>query len=282
MKRPHAVLVVLVLFAALSGCLADAPTDTAGDPSSDAPTVPERIAFEGCREVLGLWELDWEEAEPYLPNGFISYSMHHPSENNVGRNASMHLLGITCTDPVEISLLFPWIPVVPPDALGTPDADVFRVMMPCIGSEHIVSTLKAWGVPCIAGDAAVVEESSTPASATWAFEAKSAQFDVRVEGTGVATGLMSDEPVFRLFHAIDGDLCAITHLELEDHEHWEGQAFTIDAEGEVPFPTPSEPTDGLLAMPDFTMAMYPVEVEGFEPDARCPEKSDAGDQGEAT
>ncbi len=259
-------LALALLTAAAAGCLSDTD-DSAG---ADDAGVPETIGLDGCREVLGVWDLAYEEVAGYLPPGFEPHPFLRPTEDTTGRNASMHLLALTCTEPYEASLLIPWLPVIPPDRFAHPDADVYRVMLPCIGDASIAEILLAWGAPCQTADATIEADTGTPIGATWVFDARSPNLTVRMEGTAVATGLLSQEPIFRQFHVADRQICAITHLELEDHIHWEGHRFQVEATGDARFPTPDEPGQGLLALPGFQMLMTPVDLESGATTDACP------------
>lgn len=266
------VAATAILTATLTGCLGIG-SDRSGDTSQegDDPQFPEALAFEGCWELLGSWELSHDEVAPYLPPGFTSTALF-PAEDTTGVNATMDVIAITCPQPWEATVLFPWIYVIPPDELVDPAADAFRLTLPCIGDASLVDVLRAWGAPCHVAEAEIQTIAETPAAATWAFEARGSQLDVRLEGTGAATGLRSDEPVFQQFHAVDREVCATTLLELEDHVHWQGANFEVTVDGEAPFPLPEEPGTGLLAMPAFTMTIEPssLPLASASEDSGCP------------
>lgn len=166
---------------------------------------------------------------------------------------------------------------MPPDHLAHPEADVYRIMLPCIGDANIAKVLETWGAPCTTGDVGFTTETGTSGVDTWTFEAQGPDFTIKLEGIGAATEELSDEPVFRQFHVAERSVCAITHLELEDHIHWRGHGFTIEASGDVPFPTPEEPGAGLLAIPNFYMKMTRMAMEEESMSDACPE----GTQGDS-
>lgn len=256
------ILVAVVLVTAgLAGCIGSAGDDPSNNTRMDTvEEAPGRLAFDGCREILGVWELAYEDVAPYLPPGFEPTSL--ADEDTIGQNASMHLIAFDCTEPRDASVIFPWLPVVPPDDLVDPEADAFRLMLPCIGDAAFVEVLQAWGAPCEVGDAQITTETETPAAATWAFGAQSPNLTVRLEGTGVASGLLSNEPLFQQFHVTEQTVCAVTLLQLEDHIHWEGHGFSIGVEGQAPFPVPDEPTSGLLALAPFGFTARPSGLLG--------------------
>lgn len=257
----------------MAGCIGPADEALPG-PETESPGS---LAFDGCREVLGLWDLDYEEVAAYLPPGFEPVSFLLPPQDDTGRNASMDLLAISCTQPQEATLLIPWLSVIPPDRFTDPQAEAYRVMLPCIGDAALAEVIQGWGAPCQASKATIETETTTPLGATWVFEANSPNLTVRMEGTGAATAQMSDEPLFRQFHVADREVCTVTHLELEDHIHWQGHAFNLEVDGEAPFPTPEEPGAGLLAQPGFSMEMTPVETELRAATEACPANQDPAD-----
>ncbi len=271
----RAALAALGVLALLSGCLEDPQTDTTEETTEDHSAIVEKLEYDGCREMLGLWDMDYEDVVEYLPPGFEPDSFLLPPQDRIGRNASFELLGISCNAPAEGNLLIPWLSVTPPDHLVHSEAEVYRVMLPCIGDAVMVEALEAWGAPCTAGDAGFTTDIGTPAVDLWAFEAQTPEFTITMEGVGAATQELSDEPVFRQFHVADRTVCAITHLELEDHVHWRGHGFRVEANGDVPFPIPDEPGAGLLALPEFRVKMTPMAMEGQATSDECPDEPHA-------
>lgn len=264
--RSHALLALALCTVAVAGCLGGSD-DTPG-----AAVVPEAIAMEGCREILGSWELPYEAVEPYLPPGFETYAIGGPFALPTGDNVTMDAIAFSCTEPEEAAALLPWLYATPPDHLLDAEAEDYRLTLPCIGDAVLVDRLETWGVPCIEAESEMRIVRETPAAAQWAFEAKNDDLTLRLEGQGVDGDETSIEPVFGQFHAIDGELCAFTHLRLENHVHWRGEGFTMEAEGDVPFPVPDTLGDGLLALPDFWFNVTPVataEDIGSEASA-CP------------
>lgn len=214
--------------------------------------------MEGCREIIGHWEIPYEDAEPYLPPGFRAYSIGTPFALGTGANVSMEMIAFHCTEPEEGAVLFPWLYVEPPDHLLDAETEAYRLTLPCIGDAVLVERMEGWGVPCIEVETEMSIVRETPAAAQWAFQADNANLSIRLEGQGVDGDETSIEPVFGQFHANEGELCSFTHLRLENHVHWRGEGFSVEAEGDVPFPVPDSLGPGLLALPDFWMNMTPV------------------------
>lgn len=274
MRRWRAALAALALSALLSGCFTDTRTETSDDTTEGAPPVLEELVYDGCREILGVWDMDYEDVVDYLPPGFEPDSSILPPQDSIGRNASMELLAINCTDPTDTNLLIPWLTVTPPHQHVHPEADVYRLVLPCIGDAPIVEVLETWGAPCTDGDTDFTAGTGAPVGDTWAFDAQTPGFTIGLEGIGAATEELSDEPVFRQFHVTDRTVCAISHLELEDHIHWRGHGFTVEAKGDVPFPIPDGPGAGFLAMPDFHMKMAPMPMQDEVTSEACPAMPD--------
>lgn len=251
-------VVLALCTGAVAGCLGGADDSAgAGDAAGDR-SIPEALALEGCREVLGSWELPYEDAKPYLPPGFKAYGVGGSFALGTGGNVTMDAIAFSCTQPEEAAVLLPWLYAEPPDHLLDAETEAYRLTLPCIGDAVLVERLEVWGIPCILADAEITVVQETPAAAQWAFHAENEELSLRLEGQGVDGGETSIEPVFGQFHATDRELCAFTHLRLENHVHWRGHGFTMEAEGEVPFPVPDTRGEGLLALPDFWFDMTPV------------------------
>lgn len=253
----------MLIGAGLAGCLDQTTdTETATDtPTEDEPsTAPQNLAFDGCREQLGAWEgLAYETVDPYLPQGFRPSSLL--SEDTSGRNATLYVIGFICTEPRDAAVIFPWIPVTPPDALANPDAFYHAVSLPCIADPSTTEILRLWGVPCTAGDLGIDVDAQTPAGAAWTFTAENPRTTIRLQGGGPATDLPAGPELIPLFHAIDGQLCAVTDATIGVHQHWQEGPFTLEVEGEASFPIPEGPGSGLLAPYDLTLDLTHVYTE---------------------
>lgn len=265
-----------MLGAGVAGCLGDTrdPGTSTGPPSDDEPpAVPKTLALDGCREQLGAWEgLDYETVAPYLPDGFQPWGISQASDENTGRNATLYVIGFVCTEPRDAAVIFPWIPVIPPDELINPDAFYHAVSLPCIADPSTAEVLRAWGAPCTAGELGIEAQAQTPAGAAWTLTADSPNTTFRMQGSGPATDLPAGPELIPLFQSIEGELCAVIDATIGVHQHWQEGVFTLEVEGEAGFPVPEGPGTGLLAPPDFSLGLAHVstETEGTAVDGPCP------------
>ncbi|MDX1610923.1 MAG: hypothetical protein R3185_01055 [Candidatus Thermoplasmatota archaeon] len=267
------ILAGLLLVVGLAGCLGttEDPTEGAAKGEDAGAQAPSALTFTGCWEVLGTWELSYEEVAPYIPPGFENTALF-PAEDTHGFNATMDVIAITCPDPWDATIFLPRLYAFPPDHLVDPEADAFMIAPTCIATPALAEALSAWDVPCLSADGGIERLEQTPGAATWAFEASLPDLSVRLEGTGLASNLLSPEPVFQMFHVMDREVCAMMLMELEDHIHWNGGPFTLEVEGELEMPVPEEPSQGLLATPAFDMVLRPstVPLDPLSDESRCP------------
>lgn len=255
--RSSVVIATVLVAAAMAGCIGGTDTSPDAGDTGGAASVPTALALDGCREILGSWELPYETAEPYLPPGFETYGGGFLG-SATGANVTMDVLAVSCTEPEEAAVLLPWLYAEPPDHLLDAETEAYRLALPCIGDAAIVERLQGWGIPCITAEAEMSTVRGSPAAAQWVFQAENADLSIRLEGQGVDGGETSIEPVFGQFHATDGELCAFTHLRLENHVHWRGDGFRLELEGQAPFPVPETPGPDLLALPEIWMNVTPV------------------------
>lgn len=256
----EALLAVVLASAGLAGCIGGEDANTAPASQPEEGSVPEQLALDGCREFIAVWEMEYEDVSPYLPPGFEPASI---SGENAERNASLHLLGITCTEPREMGIFLPWLPVEPNEEWADPDADLQRVSLPCIGDAEIANALQAWDAPCETGNVTIASNGESPAGGgSWTLRADSSQRTV--EMTGAAPN--STEPVshdrITMYHVSDQQVCSVTSaVEFGVHYHWQFGAFSLAVEGEAGFPVPDEPGVGVLAPGGFEMVVEPTSDE---------------------
>lgn len=271
-------LAVLLLAAPLAGCVGSEdpsmPTSDAADAPADNGT-PQALSLSGCREAFGQWELPYEEVAPYLPPGFAPAG-GALGASETGRNASMELIAVRCSEPRDASFFFPWLAVEPPDELANPDATFRFVALPCIADASTAETFDAWGASCEAGTVDLARDGDAPLGGAWTLTAESPNRTVTLQGAGAeeptAAGVTE---TIQLYHSVDAHLCAITTAEVGDHRHTEPGPFTLEVQGEAGFPVPDEPGTGSLVRSGFDL-----NVTSVAPDPRpavggegCPEPS---------
>lgn len=181
-----------------------------------------------------------------------------------GATATLLLIGMVCEEPAPVELFWAYIPVVPPEDERVEGVYYHALALPCVADPATAEAMATWNVPCFEGQITVDAETETPAGAAWGMvvdrEAASATLDGTAPGSRTETG---PEHV-RAFHAVGAEVCAVTDVRVEVHEHWQFGAATVDT-GERPwFPPPGGPGLASLGQPGFGMTITHVEDTGLE------------------
>lgn len=258
-----AMLAIVLISAGLSGCLGPSEQDPmTGEMGEDDEAIPEDLQAGECREQLGIFPVEDEAVRPYMPPGFEpmpalppdAYQGEDPSE----QSATLLLVAFSCTEPRDVELLFPFVPVSPPEEMRVEEAYYHAVALPCIADATTATTFSAWNIPCATGTAGIEASTQTPAGAMWELEATAPDATVHMEGSSPALQTPAGPEWIRVFHVEDQEVCALTDSRVDTHEHWQFGPATLEVTGAPPFPVPPQPGMASLGLPGFGMSLTPV------------------------
>lgn len=260
MRRPWvAVAIALILATNLVGCLGTSSDPSATEPGSDTEDsdLVERLELSACREQIGIFGMDQETVAPYMPEGFEPMPVLPPEvyqgADPSGQTATLLLVGFVCDEPSATSLFLPLIPVMPPEEHREPDVYYHAVALPCIADAGTVEVLAMWGALCEVGETTIEAQAELSTGALWDLTTEASSATVEMVGNAPASQTPAGPEWVRLFHALDGQLCAVSDSRVEVHEHWQFGSAMVTVEGQASFPVPDEPGLASLGMPGFAL-----------------------------
>lgn len=244
------IIATALVGVALTGCLGTEDTGGQGDRQpetrSGAPGAgPSVLEATGCKEHLGIFSMDAEAVDPYLPEGFEPLPPAPPDlykeQDPTGATATLLVVAMSCEKPQGFQNTFVWIPVDPPEQADEPGLYYAAVSLSCVADAGQVQLLAGWHIPCAPGTVALDARASTPVVSVAEMTAQSSAATFTLTGTAPSEASEVGPEWVRVFHTIDQQVCAVTDTRVGVHDHQQFGEATLDVQGDADLPLPQGP-----------------------------------------
>lgn len=185
-----------MLLVVLAGCIdsGEATLQGAADDAAagqDTMDDMESFVLEDCIEQAAIFTFPAEQADPYLPDGFTATGLDGGPLPGRATFIPLLLRCATDLDTDDVTLLFNFIVVEPPEAYKDPDAALHYIPVSGVTtSANLSARFAAWNVTAVPrGELAFDGEPDGPGVETWTMEALTDD-----GGARLTTNALGDHP----------------------------------------------------------------------------------------